>query len=378
MIAKRRVLLSSALSLALAPAVLAQSNLSTQGLGFPPGQLSTQAKTMGGAIGEADALSPLNPAATGLLSTAILMFQAEPEYRSVKVGGVSQKTSVSRFPVFVGALPLGSKWAIGISASTLLDRTWETTTRDSQVIDTDTVRFTRIQSSDGSMTDVRVAFAFTPYPWLKLGVAGHAITGRDLLLTQQDFDDTTRFAQELRGTTISFGGNAISVGAHALKPRLGAVGVSYRRGSSLKVYEGDNTVGSGFVPDHLGFSVVYLGIAGTALAARAAKDSWSRLEGTAPSLSIHEGWDFGVGGDVTGPTFGGGPMSIRAGGRWRTLPFSATGTAVKEGTWSAGFAFPMARGDVQLNFGVLRSSRRGGAGISENAWTYSTGFALRP
>src|SRR5687768_17851216 len=85
----------------------AQGTLSTQGLGYPPGQLSTQAKTMGGAIGEADPLSPLNPAATGLLPTAILMMQAEPEYRVVHVGNQTQRTSVSRFPVFLGALPLG-------------------------------------------------------------------------------------------------------------------------------------------------------------------------------------------------------------------------------------------------------------------------------
>lgn len=364
--------------LADASSARAQSNLSTQGLGYPPGQLSTQAKTMGGSIGEADALSPLNPAATGLLATAILSFQAEPEFRSVRINGTKQNTSVSRFPVFVGALPLGSKWAVGVSASTLLDRTWETTTRDSQVIDTDTVRFTRVQSSDGSIADVRLALAFTPWPWLKLGVAGHAATGRDLLLTDQTFDDTTRFARDIQTSTISFGGNAISVGAHALKPRLGAVGVSYRHGTRLNVYEGDNTVGSGYVPDHLGVSVVYLGIAGTALAARVAKDSWNRLEGTAPTLSIHEGLDFGIGADVTGPTYAGGPLSIRAGGRWRTLPFSASGTAVKESTWSGGFALPMARGDVQLNFGLMRSSRSGGAGISENAWTLSTGFALRP
>lgn len=34
----------------------AQGTLSTQGLGFPPGQLSTAARTMGGATGEADPL----------------------------------------------------------------------------------------------------------------------------------------------------------------------------------------------------------------------------------------------------------------------------------------------------------------------------------
>ena len=56
------------LALALSPRMtLAQGTLSTQGLGFPPGQLSTPAILMGGSIGEADPFSPLNPASIGLL-----------------------------------------------------------------------------------------------------------------------------------------------------------------------------------------------------------------------------------------------------------------------------------------------------------------------
>lgn len=363
------------------PAVAeAQSNLSTQGLGYPPGQLSTQAKTMGGAIGEADPMSPLNPAATGLLPTAILMMQAEPEYRVVRVGNQTQRTSVSRFPVFLGALPLGSRWSVGLAASTLLDRTWETTTRDSQVVNGDTIRHTRNQSSDGSIADLRLALSFAPTTWLKIGVGGHALSGRGLLRTEVAFDDTTgRFSTDVQETTVTFGGNAVSIGAHTLFPRRGAIGVTYRKGGRLSVYERNQTVGSGNAPDHLGVSVIYLGIAGTALAARAAKDDWSSLTGTAPTLRIHEGWDVGVGADVIGPTFGNNQINLRAGGRWRTLPFSADAMPVKEQTWSGGFGIPIARGDVQLNLGVLRASRRGGvAGVSESAWTISTGFAIRP
>jgi hypothetical protein len=355
-----------------------QSNLSTQGLGFPPGQLSTQAQSMGGSIGEADPLSPLNPAATGLLNTAIVMFQAEPEYRELRFGTQTQRTSVSRFPLIAGALPLGSRWALGISASTLLDRTWETTARDSQIVNQDTIRFTRNQSSDGSIADVRLSVSFAPTSWLKIGVGGHGLSGRDVLRTDLAFDDTARFARDVQQTTLSFGGNAVSVGAHALYRRLAAIGASYRRGGSISVYQGNTTVGRGYAPDHYGVSVMYLGIAGTALAVRAAKDDWTRLEGTAPTLTIHNGWDLGVGADVTGPSFGGGPLSLRVGGRSRTLPFSATPTPVREKTGSFGFALPMARGDVQLSFGVLRASRTSDAGVSEKAWTLSTGFAIRP
>lgn len=358
-------------------ASLAQGNLSTQGLGFPPGQLSTAAISMGGAIGEVDPFSPLNPAAIGLLVTPIIFFQAEPEYRELRIGGQMVRSSVSRFPLFLGSMPLGPRWAVSLAASTLLDRTWETTTRDTQFVSTDTLAATLGSRSEGSIEDVRLAVAYAATTWLRIGVGGHAFTGRDVLRTTRTFDDTVRFVPDSQSTTLSFGGNAVSVGAQALWARVTAIGVSYRHGGSLRTYNGNTTVGSASAPDHLGVSVLYLGINGTSLGVRAAKDSWSNTKGLSSTLNVHEGWDIGVGADVTGPRFGSSPVGLRAGARWRTLPFSATSTAVKERTLSAGLGFPMAAGRVELHLGALRASRTT-TNASENAWTISTGFAVRP
>jgi hypothetical protein len=370
--------LAVAAVLGLATSLSAQSTLSTQGLGYPPGQLSTHAKTMGGSTGEVDPASPLNPASILLVGSAIIMMQAEPEYRTLHVGNQKQKTSVSRFPVFMGAVPMGSRWAFALSASTLLDRTWSTTTRDSQIINVDTVRFRRDELSDGSITDLRFAIAFAPHARWRFGLGAHGLSGRDLLRSDLIFDDAAQFDTLVQQTTISFGGSALSGGAQFILPRVATIGASYRRGGTLRVFEGNTVVGRGTAPDHYGVSLAYLGISGTTLAVRAAKDTWSNLEGTAPTLKIHEGWDIGVGGDVSGPTFGSSAISGRLGARWRTLPFSATTTPVKEQTWSGGVGIPIARGDVQLNLGVLRASRRSDAGLSEKAWTISTGFAIRP
>jgi hypothetical protein len=373
-----RALVSAVLMVGLATSVAAQSTLSVQGLGYPPGQLSTHAKTMGGSTGEIDAASPLNPASILLIGSAIIMMQAEPEYRTLRVGTQKQKTSVSRFPVFMGAVPLGPRWALALSASTLLDRTWSTTTRDSQIINVDTVRFRRDEFSDGSITDLRFAVAFAANARLRFGLAAHGLSGRDLLRSDMIFDDVARFDTLVQQTTISFGGSAVSGGAQFVVPRVASIGASYRVGGALRVYEGNTVVGRGNAPDHYGVSLAYLGITGTTLAVRAAKDKWSNLVGTAPTLTIHEGWDIGVGGDIAGPSFGSAAISGRFGARWRTLPFSATATPVKEQTWGGGLGIPIARGDVQLNLGVLRASRTSDAGTSEKAWTLSTGFAIRP
>lgn len=375
----------------LASALPAQGTLSTQGLGFPPGQLSTRARTMGGSVGEADALSPLNPSSLILLLTPVVALQIEPEHREVTFGTQQITSSISRFPLFMGAIPLGSRWRVGLSVSTLLDRTYETVVRDTQVVGVDTAASTITDRSEGSITDIRLATAFAITRWLSVGVGGHALSGSDALVSTRFFDDPVRFDTLQQRNVIGFGGNAVSVGTLAMWPRIGAVGLSYRRGGSMHAYEGGTVVGSGRAPNHFGASLLYLGLRGTTMAVRAARDDWSELQGMARTLHIHEGWDIGVGADVTGPRFSGSAIDLRAGARWRTLPFSVTGVAVKEQTWSAGFMLPMGRllgsaRAVELNFGALRSARTspalpgptGPVPVSEKSWTISTGFSVRP
>ena len=103
----------------------AQGNVSTLGQGYPPGQLSTRDLGSGGAFGEIDAESPINPAALGAWGTIGLHFQYDPEFRTVTANGVTERTTTNRFPVLVGAIPIGH-FTVGLSFSTLLDRTWET------------------------------------------------------------------------------------------------------------------------------------------------------------------------------------------------------------------------------------------------------------
>lgn len=356
----------------------AQGTLSTQGLGFPTGQLSTVARTMGGASGELDPLSPLNPASLALLRNSIIYMQADPEFRTLQVGAETQRTSVARFPVFLGALSLGARWNVAASASTLLDRTWATVTRDTQIVGTDTLGSGVLQKSDGSIADLRLAVAYVARPWLRLGISGHAYSGRDLRVTARLYDDTVRFRSDTQSTTLSFGGNAVTLGAHAFWPRVAAIGLTFRKGGDLSAYDGAEKIASASAPDHIGLSVAYLGVRGTNISARVARDDWSDVKGLSSTLNVHSGLDLGVGVDVIGPRFAGNALNLRAGGRWRTLPFSADGREVSENTWGGGFGLPFRGGRAELNFGALRSSRSSDSGLSENAWTLSTGFAVRP
>ena len=115
---------TAVLLLTLASVVQAQGTLSTQGLGYPPGQLSTRAASMGGSIGEADPLTPLNPASLVLLLSPVVAFQAAPEHRDLTLGTEHVSSSIARFPLFMGALLSNrSRWrnmALDIAGSFLL------------------------------------------------------------------------------------------------------------------------------------------------------------------------------------------------------------------------------------------------------------------
>src|SRR5436190_11515250 len=85
-------------ALALMPAfVHAQSNLSSQGYGFPTGQLSARSYGAGGALAEMDPLTPVNPASLALLPSRILFLQMEPEFRSVKSAAGTERTTTARY-----------------------------------------------------------------------------------------------------------------------------------------------------------------------------------------------------------------------------------------------------------------------------------------
>jgi hypothetical protein len=378
-----RVLVIALALLATSTARLgAQANLSAQGLGFPQGQLSTRAFATGGAIAETDPLSLVNPAALAFTPATTLFFQIEPEYRKVVVGPVTDNTTTARYPLFAAILPLGSTWAVGITSSTLLDRTWTTSVDSNVVFGTDTVSSTFLFGSSGSINDLRLAAAWTPNTYIRLGLGGHLISGSDREFVARQFVNNAAFGSFADSTTLSFDGGAVSGGLEVVAPKLLVASASYRWGGNLNARRNDTTLGRGRVPDRLGLSVAYIGIEGTEIAARTSFNKWSSLNGlnqgtTPPAV---DAWDSSVGAEIAGPKMGSQPLMLRLGGRWRTLPYEAGPTfqKVKEQTFNAGFGLTMASGRVITDVGLAHAHRDAGIGIIERAWTLSIGLGIRP
>jgi len=376
---RARGLTIAALLVGYAASARAQSNLSIQGFGFPTGQFSARTQGTGGALAESDPLTPINPATIGALQNRILFFQLEPEFRSVKTPAGSEHTSTARYPVILGALPLGSHFVVGLSSSTFLDRTSTTSFLTRQILTgTDTVPMTTTYQIAGAMNDDRLALAWAPYQWLRVGAGAHAITGHNLIDITQTFADTIVFSSFKQQTIIGFSSGAASLGLQ-LVSKYASLSASARWGGSLRASVGDTVLGRANVPDQFGASFSILAIPNSSISVRTAHTNWSVMRGLGtPGLLGVDGWDSSVGADIAGPRITNRTIFLRAGARKRTLPFQAAGATVREKSFSGGLGTTFANGRVMADVAAIRALRDADIAASERAWTLSFGVSVRP
>lgn len=356
----------------------AQSNLSGQGFGYPSGQFSTRAQGTGGAVGEMDPFSPINPATIGAFSSRILFFQMEPEYRSVTTNSGTERTTTARYPVVFGAMPVRN-FVVSLSASSLLDRTATTSFNTTQLIGGgQTVPMTTTYRIDGGIEDVRLAAAWSPQPWLRVGAGVHGITGSNLVSLTQTFADSVQFAAFTQQRVLGYNGTAGSLGIQLLSSQVVA-SASARFGGRLRLSSEDTLLSTANVPNEFGASIAYVGITNTALSVRTSHENWSALGGLGtPGLTGVDSWDTSVGGDFAGPKIGDKIVYLRTGYRHRTLPFQASNQTVTENSFSGGLGTGFANGRVLTDLALIRASRSADLPASEHAWTISFGISVRP
>ena len=356
----------------------AQGALSTQGFGYPAGSLSTRAGAMGGGPAEIDPLSPVNPASLAAWIGSGVYAQYSPEFRTVTDQGRQDHTTTARFPVVDAALALSPRLMLGASATTFLDRSWQTTRTGYDHSGADSTQYTENFGSAGAINDVRVATAYAVTRTFWLGVAAHAFIGENRLTISRTSTDTTvaTFNQQSK---IEYGGSGFSAGFLWQPIRPITLGVSGRVGGTIRTYRNDTTLTSAKVPKQYGASIGFTGLPGIEIAANASWEGWSSLAslGT-PGMGVTDAWDYGVGIEARGPLALGAPMPLRAGWRRRTLPFEVSGVPVRETTLSLGTGVPIAGGRSRLDVALLRATRSAVSGVSENAWTLSIGIMVRP
>ena len=380
-------LAAGAASLALpAAAAGAQGTVSGQGFGYPTGQLSTGSLGSGGAMAETDPFSPINPASLAAVAAwrrATLFFQYDPEFRRVTADGRSQNATLTRFPVVFAAVPAGARGAVGLSASTLLDRTFTTTFQTETVIGGETIGATESIESRGSVADLRLGFAWAFANAFRVGVGGHVLTGQNRLVSGRVFEDSVRFGRVADSSVIDYSGVAASAGFDWRPVRgLGLAG-SYRVGGRIRTERTDSTLTRATAPDRMGVSLRVDRITGASFGVSYARNRWSNLAGLgSDAVRVSDGSEFAAGAEVVGPRYGDNVVLIRLGGRRRDLPFGVGTSDVRETAFSGGIGAPLGGGRALFDLAVQRASRStvgGTAGTaSERAWTLSLGFTVRP
>jgi hypothetical protein len=358
----------------------AQGSLGIQGLGFPAGGLSARAEATGGSLGDFDPLSLVSPASLAGVRAAALFLQYSPEFRRVTAGSSTANTTTARFPMVSGVLPMGQEWTMGLSSSTFLDRSSETSLVRRQQVGAllDSVNVTERNKVLGAINDVRLALAWARSPAFRIGVGAHVFTGSNRISFSQIFPDSSKYLSTAQSGRISFAGFAGSLGMEFHPSRVIGFAVAGRKGGDLRAQSGDTTVGSARLPDHYSASIVYEGITGAAISARVAHDGWSSLAPLTSSTKAFNGWDTGVGAEVTGPRLMQRIIIVRAGARFRTLPFGFNGQKVSETSFVAGFGVPLTQDRAGFDFALQRASRTAGRDVKERGYILSFGLRVSP
>lgn len=358
----------------------AQGTLSSQGFGYPAGGLSTHAEALGGSIAENDPLTPLNPASLSAWGRPGLYFQYDPEFRSVTANGNAENTLTARFPVISGALNIGPRIAIGISSTTFLDRTWETSfTGYAHFVGEDSSLYNERFSTDGAINDVRAGVSVLALSTLSVGIAGHVLTGQNRLKIARTFADTN-FATFSQSATLSYTGHSFTGGVNWRPLPSISLGVSGDIGGTLNSFRNDTSLSSAKVPKRFGFGTTFGGVSGLLLSANAEWNGWSGMNGLAESeVKAVDGWDWGLGAEVRAPSLFGQEFPVRLGYRRRILPFEANETEVHETDYSFGLGIPVSRGRSRVDLSFTRSNRTSSLpDVAEHAWIASFGFFIRP
>ena len=384
-----RIPLVAALACISATSALAQGALSTQGLGYPAGEMSARAEGAGTGVADFDALSLTSPAAIAGVGSPAIFFQYSPEFRRVTTPGGHANTTTARFPVVVGVLPMGQSWTASLSSSTFLDRSFETSLTKQEIIGapTDTVTVTERNNVLGAINDFRLALAWSRAAAFRIGVGGHVFAGSNRVTLSTLYPDSSRYISNAQVGRISYAGLAASVGLEYRPSRTIGFSLAARKGGDLRAQSGDTAIGSGKLPDHYSGSITYEGLPGTIISARLAHDSWSSLSSlSSTGIQAYDGWDGGLGIEASGPRLLQRIITVRAGARFRTLPFAAyegdpqTATAhkVSERSFAGGIGIPLTRDRAALDVSLQRASRDAGTDVKERGFILSFGLRVSP
>ena len=327
-----------------------------------------RARTTGGAFAPFDALSPLTDAVLADVRRMSASFTSGTSWRSVDASAKQSSLVGTRFPAMVIAGPVTRRIVVGGGFSTYLDRSFG-------VVIHDTINLRGVQqpitdeiTSDGAISDLRIAVAARLNRRLALGLGLHRITGSTRVDAKRSFADTLNYRTSTARDEVAYGGTGGS--ASLLFDVTSEVRLTgwFRTDSRLRADVGGHTVADNDLPLMYGAGVQWRAGARASLAGNVMWRNWGAVQSIADA---HDTFNWSVGAEIGSPA-----SPFRFGLRGGQLPFGV-GKAPTEVGFSGGLGRQFSGGRGRLDIGLERL-QRSGTGLNERVWTFLLGLTVRP
>jgi len=346
------------------------SQFGIRGLGTPGKWESVRARSAGGAFAPFDAFSPLLDASLADVRRMSAGVTSSTSWRSVDaVSGSDVSLRGTRFPAMVIMGPLTSRITIGGGFATYLDRSFGITTQDTIDLRGVPQPVSDEVTSDGGVTDLRLAAAIRLHRRIALGAGMHLLTGSSRVIATRRFEDTTYRTSASRDE-VAYEGAGASVNALIdVHPDLRIAGW-FRSDTKLRADVSGRTAAENDLPLTYGAGVLWRPGGQAIIAGTVAWRNWAST-GPAAGPNAHDTFNWSLGAEL-----GSASSPIRFGLRGGQLPFGVGQTPTEVG-YSAGLGRQFSGGRGRLDLGIERLERKG-TGLRERVWTFLLGLTVRP
>ena len=343
------------------------SQFGIRGLGTPGKWESVRARSTGGAFAPFDPFSPLIDAPLADVRRMSASITTGTSWRSVEADSGNSSLRGTRFPALVLVGPAMRRIVIGGGFSTYLDRTFGILTHDTIDLRGVPQPVTDRLTSDGAVTDLRIAAASRVSSWLTLGAGFHLLTGSTRMIATRTFTDTSYRTSSSRDE-VAYAGKGGSFSALIDLSRDLRLAGWYRIDSKLRSDLSGRTASENDLPPSYGAGIQWRAGGQAILAGTAAWRNWASVHAT-PDAHNTFNWSLGA-------ELGSSAAPLRFGIRGGQLPF-AVGQPPTEVGFSGGVGRQFSGGRGRLDLGLERLERKG-SGLTERVWTVLLGLTVRP
>jgi hypothetical protein len=382
---------SLALALFLVPAPgVAQSILSTQGLGFPLEPMDARARAMGsvgtGLFG--GALTPLDPASSPglLIPTANLTLQ--PYWSEGSMDGEVVEGQGMRFPLMGLAYPVASlNGMVSLTLGGYMDQRWEVSVEDTEDLSGKPIHITNYYRSDGGISTIRLGWAQRLGRTLALSAGLGYHLGSVTRTYVRGFDSLSVEIAQIKAYTDggkwTYGGPTGSFGAAWDPVDLLRLSGSVTWHGTLEAEPSLATQAAGAsyeLPLEYRFGASGLLTPQLSLTVGMSYADWTTSsEGLTEDDVVGTVMSFGGGIEWQARAFGSRTLPIRLGMRRSGLPFKLDGEDPTETIYSGGLGLNFTQADTfvlaGIDFGVEKGNREAGT-FSEDFWRSSITFRV--